>query len=154
MCILTRCAYWAGAQWQFSLLKPDTIKIRIWRVKGSEKFSVHKSKIHKIRYSRCLLYCIERSSWLMERPKALTQMGLGAWNLKKHTDKKEKKIFLIYREIQSGAVLKSYMRKGKYAANISSYMRRPLLIYDFATAPLWISLYMRKIWFSFYQCIV
>jgi hypothetical protein len=30
----------------------------------------------------------------------------------RHTDKKEKKIFLIYREIQSGAVAKSYMRKG------------------------------------------
>ncbi len=29
-----------------------------------------------------------------------------------HTDKKEKKIFLIYKEIQSGAVAKSYMRKG------------------------------------------
>jgi hypothetical protein len=29
-----------------------------------------------------------------------------------HTDKKENKIFLIYREIQSGAVAKSYMRKG------------------------------------------
>jgi hypothetical protein len=28
------------------------------------------------------------------------------------TDKKENKIFLIYREIQSGAVAKSYMRKG------------------------------------------
>jgi hypothetical protein len=42
-----------------------------------------------------------------------------------YTDKKEKKIFLIYKEIQSGAV-----------ANISLYMRRPLVIYDFATAPL------------------
>ncbi len=30
----------------------------------------------------------------------------------KHTDKKENQIFLIYREIQSGAVAKSYMRKG------------------------------------------
>ncbi len=39
-----------------------------------------------------------------------------------------------------------YMRK---CANISPYMRRPLVIYDFATAPFWISLYMRKIWFSF-----
>jgi hypothetical protein len=29
-----------------------------------------------------------------------------------YTDKKENKIFLIYREIQSGAVAKSYMRKG------------------------------------------
>ncbi len=29
-----------------------------------------------------------------------------------YTDKKEKKIFLIYTKIQSGAVGKSYMRKG------------------------------------------
>jgi hypothetical protein len=28
-----------------------------------------------------------------------------------YTDKKEKKIFLIYEEIQNGAVAKSYMRK-------------------------------------------
>ncbi len=28
------------------------------------------------------------------------------------TDKKENKIFLIYKEIESGAVAKSYMRKG------------------------------------------
>ncbi len=36
------------------------------------------------------------------------------------------------------------MRK---CANNSPYMRRPLVIYDFATAPLWISLFMKKIWF-------
>ncbi len=29
-----------------------------------------------------------------------------------YTDKKENLIFLIYKEIQSGAVAKSYMRKG------------------------------------------
>jgi hypothetical protein len=29
-----------------------------------------------------------------------------------HTDKKVNKIFLIYKEILSGAVAKSYMRKG------------------------------------------
>jgi hypothetical protein len=29
-----------------------------------------------------------------------------------YTDKKEKKIFLIYKEIQMEAVAKSYMRKG------------------------------------------
>ena len=29
------------------------------------------------------------------------------------------------------------------------YMSRPLVIYDFATAPFWISLYMRKVRFSF-----
>jgi len=38
------------------------------------------------------------------------------------------------------------MRK---CGNIFPNMRRPLVIYDFATAPFWISLYMRKIWFSF-----
>ncbi len=37
---------------------------------------------------------------------------------------------------------------GKYL-RISSYIRKPFLIYDFATAPLWISLYMRKILLNF-----
>jgi hypothetical protein len=57
-----------------------------------------------------------------------------------YTDKKENQVFLIYREIQSGAVAKSYMRKGflinEKCANISQYMRRLLVIYNFATAPL------------------
>jgi len=35
----------------------------------------------------------------------------------KHTDKNENKIFLIYKEVQNGAVTNSYMSKG-------------LLIYD------------------------
>jgi hypothetical protein len=51
-----------------------------------------------------------------------------------YTDKKENQIFLIYKEIQYGAVTKSsYM--GKYFG-ISSDIRKPFLIYDFATAPL------------------
>ncbi len=38
-------------------------------------------------------------------------------------------------------------------AQMFYYMRRPLVIYDFAIAPLKISLYMRKIRFSFfYEC--
>jgi hypothetical protein len=37
---------------------------------------------------------------------------------------------------------------GKYF-RISSYIRKLFLICDLATAPLWISLYMRNIWFSF-----
>ncbi len=40
----------------------------------------------------------------------------------------------------------SYM--GKYLG-ISSHISKPFLIYSFGTAPLWISLYMRKIRFSF-----
>jgi hypothetical protein len=38
------------------------------------------------------------------------------WDLKKkltYTNKKENQIFLIYREIQNGAVAKSYTRLGK-----------------------------------------
>jgi hypothetical protein len=53
-----------------------------------------------------------------------------------HSDKKENQIFLICKEIQSEAVAKSassYM--GKHL-RISSYVRKPFLIYDFATAPL------------------
>jgi hypothetical protein len=32
------------------------------------------------------------------------------------------------------------------------FLRKPFLIYDFAPDPIWISLYMRKIFFPFYQC--
>jgi hypothetical protein len=31
---------------------------------------------------------------------------------RRYTDKKEKKVFLVYKEILNGAVEKSYMRKG------------------------------------------
>jgi hypothetical protein len=68
------------------------------------------------------------------------------------TDKKEKKIFLIYKEIQKGAFAKSYMTNGLliYGEIFAHFLiYKPFLINDFATAPLWISLYMRKIWFSF-----
>jgi hypothetical protein len=46
----------------------------------------------------------------------------------------------MYKEIQNGAVAKSYMRKGfliyeKMRKYLTKYMRRPLVIYDFATAP-------------------
>ncbi len=53
----------------------------------------------------------------------------------------KKQIFLIYKEIQSGAVSKSYMRKGLLIyEEIRKYFpiyeeRRPLVIYDLATAP-------------------
>jgi hypothetical protein len=51
-------------------------------------------------------------------------------------DKKQNKIFLIYKEIQKGAVAKSYMRKGFLIyEEMRKYMRRPLVIYDCATAP-------------------
>jgi len=49
-----------------------------------------------------------------------------------YTDKKENKIFLIYKEIQSGEVAKSYVRKGFL---IYEEMRKYFPIYDFATSP-------------------
>ncbi len=58
-----------------------------------------------------------------------------------YTDKKENKIFLIYKEIQSGAVAKSYMRKGfliyeEMCKYFRIYGEAVSHIYDFATAPL------------------
>jgi hypothetical protein len=43
------------------------------------------------------------------------------------TDKKEKEIFLIYKEIQMGSVAKSYMRKGFL---IYEKMRKYVTIYE------------------------
>jgi hypothetical protein len=41
-----------------------------------------------------------------------TQRNNNPSHLIMYTDKKENQIFLIYQEIQRGAVTKSYMRKG------------------------------------------
>jgi hypothetical protein len=69
-----------------------------------------------------------------------------------YTDKKENQIFLIYKEIHNGAVAKPYMTNG------SSCMFKYFCIfhilgspssYIYATAPFRISLYRRKIFFSF-----
>jgi hypothetical protein len=46
-----------------------------------------------------------------------------------YTDKKENQIFLIYKEIQNGAVAKSYMRKGIYEE-----MRKYFSIYEEAVS--------------------
>ncbi len=56
------------------------------------------------------------------------------------------RIFLTSLQSHIWLTASSYMEK---YLRISSYIRKPFLIYDFATASLWISLYMRKIWFSF-----
>jgi hypothetical protein len=54
--------------------------------------------------------------------------------------KKKINFFLIYREIQIGAVAKSYMTNDLLIYgeifSLSSYIRKPFLIYDFANAPL------------------
>jgi hypothetical protein len=57
-----------------------------------------------------------------------------------YTDKEENLIFLIYKEIQRGAVTKSCVRKGfqiyeELGKYLVIFLRRPLVIYDFATDP-------------------
>ncbi len=57
-----------------------------------------------------------------------------------------------------GAVAKSYMRKGflvyeEMRKYLVIYKEAVIVLYDFATAPFWISLY-RKFCFLFYQCKV
>ncbi len=52
-------------------------------------------------------------------------------------------------QLQSHLWLTASSYMGKYL-RISSYIRKPFLIYDFATAPFWISLYMRKIFIFFF----
>jgi hypothetical protein len=60
-----------------------------------------------------------------------------------YPDKKENQIFLIYKEIQIGAVAKPYMRKDfliyeemrKYFPIYEEAVSH-IIIYDFATAPL------------------
>jgi hypothetical protein len=48
-----------------------------------------------------------------------------------YSDKKENKIFLIYKEIHNGAVIKSYLRKGFL---IDEEMRKFLAIYEEAVS--------------------
>ncbi len=51
-----------------------------------------------------------------------------------YTDKKEKKIFLIYKNIQMGSVAKSFLIYEEMRKYLVIYFRRRLVIYDFATA--------------------
>jgi hypothetical protein len=59
------------------------------------------------------------------------QTEAGPRHPKMYTDKKENQIFLICREIQSGAVAKSYMRKDFL---IYEEMRKYFPIYDEAVS--------------------
>ncbi len=52
-----------------------------------------------------------------------------------YTDKKENQIFLIYKEILSGAVAKSYMRKGFL---IYVEMRKYFPIYEETVSHIWL----------------
>ncbi len=101
--------------------------------------------------------CLSFSVFLCASPvySLLTGVGERGGAKSYYTDKKENQIFLIYKEIHSEAVAKLFMKKGvliyvemrKYFPIYEKAVSHT--VYDFATAPFWISLYMRKILFSF-----
>ncbi len=66
----------------------------------------------------------------------------STWNPQTYPDKKENRIFLIYMEIQKGAVAKSYITNG-FLIYFLIYWN-PFHTYDLATAPIWSSLYTRN----------
>jgi hypothetical protein len=77
-----------------------------------------------------------KNSINFKRQKKLQKLKTGNSS---YTDKKENKIFLIYKEIQKEAVAMSYVTNGLLIYDylrISLYIRKPFLIYDFATAPI------------------
>jgi hypothetical protein len=67
-----------------------------------------------------------------------------------HTDKKENKIFLIYKEIQMGSGVKSYMRRKGFL--IYEEMRKFFPMYDFAPDPSEFPSIRGNFLFFFYQC--
>ncbi len=70
---------------------------------------------------------------------------------------KKNQIFLITQfrmeQLQSHIWRTASLNMVKYL-RISSYIRKPFLIYDLATAPFWISLYTRKMLFSFLSVLI
>ncbi len=58
-----------------------------------------------------------------------------AWGSAPYTDKKENLIFLIYKDIQSDAVAKSYMRKDFL---VYEEMRKYLPIYEETVSHIWL----------------
>jgi hypothetical protein len=87
-------------------------------------------------------------------------LGWGSWIYRcrdrVYTDKKKTK-FSSYKEIQVGSGAKSYMRRKGFqiwgnAQIFSPYMRRSLVIYDFAPDPSECHNIWGKFSFLFYQC--
>jgi hypothetical protein len=80
--------------------------------------------------------------------------GRGARRGQQCTDKKENKIFLLYKKVQKEQLQSHiWLTASSYVVkylHISSYIRKAFLIYDFATDHIWISLYMKKISFFFF----
>ncbi len=85
-----------------------------------------------------------------DRAQDCCDFGIGSQTL--YTDKKKIQFSsyirkFIMEQLQSHIWLTAFSYTSKYL-RVSIYIRKPILINDFVTAPFWISLYMRKIWYS------
>ncbi len=75
-----------------------------------------------------------------------TNMGIKSTPIKKVSSYTYKEIKMDHVQSHIWLTASSYMGKN---LRFSSYIRKPFLIYDFAPDPIWISLYVRIIFFSF-----
>ncbi len=100
------------------------LKTQIWPklstfpyIKGKDPFPTNMA-LHLIPYKFCkymwkiLQLSWSEMSWESTILETESDLLLFSKILEGYTDKKENQIFLIYKEVQSGAVAKSYMRKG------------------------------------------
>ncbi len=116
--------------------------------------SLSKNSFIKDRQSRCRYRDIFPTT--ATQLKEVTIVRVKVWlpigrqiNVQASLIKKENQIFSYIRkfrmeQLQSHIWLTASSYMGKYLS-ISSYIRKPFLINDLATSPVWISLYMRKI---------
>ncbi len=145
--------------WSPALLVIIEFQLPAWLALVLGKPQIHPQNIRMPRWTMTIFFCVSTASLVVILLVVFLSLRLSVFNhvsYDLYTDKKENNIFLIYKEILSEAVAKSkYTRKGFLIyKEMRKYfpiycMRRLLVIYDFATAPFWISLYMRKIRFSF-----
>ncbi len=110
------------------------------------------------------------SSTLLARVQVLTGIELmSTWSGERHSNQRASKpdTTLLKKKIKLSSYIRkfrmeqlqshiwltasSYMRK---YLHISSYTRKPFLIYDFATAPLWISYIYEESLISFFSSVV
>jgi hypothetical protein len=116
-------------------------KIKLWNLTKKTHFLVFAKNIRRPWMKLKNFFCQFPNPW------TLRVSGMGGYT--SNCEKKSKSLHPIAQSYMTNGLLIQYM--GNYL-RISSYIRKPFLIYYFATTPFWISLYMRKIWFSFFQC--
>ncbi len=119
------CQNWSGPSLWYIFRK---------RLASSARYSTHFSEFSSdIQHKKDMFLCSKYYHILWPRQQFTINQTLF------YTDKKENKIFPIYREFQIGSGAKWYMRKGFLIYEKSQiflpYMRTSLVIYDFAPDP-------------------